>query len=98
VKVTFRKVGFHGLFIWEHMTRQYGLVFSVLVHTLILLIPVSMIAKKHVQEIELFVAIEGAFKQQAPVRKKREIVKPPIKKETERQTVRQTPFQHLFTF
>ncbi|MBU1398738.1 MAG: TonB family protein, partial [Proteobacteria bacterium] len=46
-------------------------------------IPVSMIVKQHVQEIELFVAIEDAHMQQMPIKKQHEIVKPVIEKKME---------------
>jgi protein TonB len=49
-----------------------------------------MIVKKYVQEIELFVAIEDAHKQQIPVIKKRDIVKPVIEKKREPQIVKET--------
>jgi protein TonB len=65
------------------MNRQCGLFFSVFVHVLIFLIPVSIIVKQHVQEIELFVTIEDAHMQQMPVNKQREIVKPVIEKKIE---------------
>lgn len=65
------------------MNRQCGLFFSVFIHVLIFLIPVSMIVKQHVQEIELFVAIEDAHMQQMPVNKQHEIVKPVIEKKIE---------------
>jgi periplasmic protein TonB len=42
-----------------------------------------MIVKKHIQEIELFVAMEDAHEQQIPIVKKREIVKPVVEKKRE---------------
>jgi protein TonB len=69
------------------MNRQYGLFFSVFIHVMIFLIPVSMIVKKHVQEIELFVAIEDAHEQKEPVFPKKERVKPVIEREREPEIV-----------
>lgn len=71
------------------MNRQYGLFFSVFVHVLIFLIPVSMIVKQHVQEIQLFVAIEDAHKQQELILKKQEIMKPVIENKRELEIVRE---------
>ncbi len=61
--------------------------FSVFVHVLIFLIPVSMIVKHPVQKIELFVTIEDVHMQQMPVNKQREIVKPVIQKKIEPEKV-----------
>mgnify|MGYP000182777561 CR=1 FL=1 len=71
------------------MNRQYGLFFSVCIHLLIFLIPVSIIVKKQIQEIELFVAIEDAHQQKMPLIKKQNIVKPVIQKEPEPEPIRE---------
>jgi len=71
------------------MNRQYGLFFSVFIHVLIFLIPVSMIMKHHVQDIELFVSIQDAHMRQEPVKKQREIVKPVVEKKTDPEPVQE---------
>ncbi|MEW6571764.1 MAG: hypothetical protein AB1390_11445, partial [Nitrospirota bacterium] len=57
------------------MSRQYGLIISLFVHAIILAIPVSMIVKNNIREVELFVFIEEARTCSASVIAQREIVK-----------------------
>ena len=56
---------------------------------LIFLIPVSMIVKKHIEGIELFVTIEDVHKQQMPMIKKQDIVKPVIQKKLEPEPIKE---------
>lgn len=67
----------------KDMNRKYGLFFSVCVHAMFFLIPVSMIVKQHAQEIELFMGIEDAHMQQAMVKRRHETVKPVVEKTRE---------------
>jgi protein TonB len=57
------------------MSKQYGLIISVFIHAIILAIPVSMVVKNKIQEVELFILIEEARNRPAQVIAQREIVK-----------------------
>lgn len=54
------------------MNRQHGLFFSILIHVLILLIPLSAIVRQHIQDVELLVTLEDAHMRREPVKKQRE--------------------------
>lgn len=68
------------------MRRQYGIVFSAIIHAFILLIPISVVVQKHVQDIELFVEFDDVQMQRDVFMK---IVKPVIAKNREPETVRE---------
>ncbi len=57
------------------MSRHYGIIISVFIHAIILAIPVSMVVKDKIQEVELFVLIEEARSRPARVITQREILK-----------------------
>ncbi len=57
------------------MGRHYGLIISVFIHAIILAMPVSMVVKDKIQDVELFILIEEARSRPAPVIAQRAIVK-----------------------
>lgn len=62
------------------MSRQYGFIISLFIHAAILMVPVSMVLKDKIQEVELFVFVEEARNRLASVTTRREILQP-VKKE-----------------
>lgn len=80
---------FVGYLAKDTMNRQYGLVSSVLIHALIFLIPVSMVVKRHMQDIELFVSIQDAHVRKEAVVRKDEIVRPVVEKRIEPEKVQE---------
>ncbi len=61
-----------------HMSRHYGFIISVFIHAIILAIPVSMVVKNKIQEVELFVLIEEARNRTEQVVAQKEFVKKEI--------------------
>ncbi|NWF74974.1 MAG: energy transducer TonB [Nitrospirae bacterium] len=68
---------------------HHGLFLSLFIHVLIFLIPVSLIVKKHIQEIELFVTIEDAYERQDQVLKRQVIKKLIVEKKMEPEIVKE---------
>lgn len=89
-KIMEERVSFCPFSCEKDMNRKYGLFFSVCVHVLIFLIPVSMIVKQHAQEIELFVGTEDAHMQQATGKRRDETVKPEVRKTREPEIAKKT--------
>src|SRR3989304_938532 len=64
----------------EHVIRQSGLLGSILIHTVILLIPISLHVTSHFREVELFVTGEVTRVETNQIKHKE--MKVPVIKET----------------
>lgn len=70
-----QKMAFRSRIEIIHMNKQYGLIISVFIHVIILAIPVSMVVKDKIREVELFVVIEETRNRPARVITQRETLK-----------------------
>jgi protein TonB len=69
------------------MSRQYGFIISLFIHTVILMVPVSMAVKNKIQDIELFFTVEKARNRPAPIITRKEIMQPVKEKKPETEKI-----------